>query len=462
MALLRVVASRARKPLRIYPMQLHTEECHVRRFWPHDLRHFSSVVARFKNVDFSFGQKELLQDASFSVRGGSKVTIMGQNGSGKSTILKLLSGDLSPMEGDIHVDSGEVIAVAKQTMPHVCRGMTVKDFFSSQFDESSHPGAKLEGAIAKALARVQLVAPLDRIVGSFSGGQQARLLLSAALITDPTILLLDEPTNNLDKQGINHLRKFISETSKTCLVISHDEEFLNSFTDSVLYLDVFQKQVETYNGDYWFVKQEIAARMARENAQNTRLRKEAASKKAQAGVFANKGGGMRKVAKRMREAAAGMEEEMVDVRREDIALKDFQFPFSINEDYEGETRSLMTVSGLISRSPASGKLVASRLQNKRKIELRKGTRLHVHGPNGIGKTTFLERMATGSSKATGKTVRAPRSTKIGYYRQDFTNFDATHTVLQCLRASADKSGFQITEQKLRQVCGVGLSNIGWF
>ena len=88
-------------------------------------------------------------------------------------------------------------------------------------------------------------APGDRIVGTFSGGQQARLLLAAALIQNPSILLLDEPTNNLDAEGLWHLQSLIQMTDKTCVVISHDEDFLNAFTDQVLYLDMFSKKIET-------------------------------------------------------------------------------------------------------------------------------------------------------------------------------------------------------------------------
>ena len=75
----------------------------------------------------------------------------------------------------------------------------------------------------------------DRIIKSFSGGQQARLLLACALIQEPDILLLDEPTNNLDKAGIAHLTDFLIKYKKTVIVISHDAHFLNAFTDSVLY-----------------------------------------------------------------------------------------------------------------------------------------------------------------------------------------------------------------------------------
>ena len=97
---------------------------------------------------------------------------------------------------------------------------------------------------------VNLVAPYDKKIGAFSGGQQARLLLASALIQDPDLLLLDEPTNNLDKAGITHLTQFLIDYKKTLLVISHDAEFLNSFSDGVLYLDAHTKHVEQYVGDY--------------------------------------------------------------------------------------------------------------------------------------------------------------------------------------------------------------------
>jgi ATPase subunit of ABC transporter with duplicated ATPase domains len=99
---------------------------------------------------------------------------------------------------------------------------------------------------------VLLDAPGDRIIKSFSGGQQARLLLAAALIHNPTLLLLDEPTNNLDADGLWHLQSLITDTGKHLqVVVSHDEDFLNSFIDQVLYLDIFSKKVETYQGDYF-------------------------------------------------------------------------------------------------------------------------------------------------------------------------------------------------------------------
>ena len=132
-------------------------------------------------------------------------------------------------------------------------------------------------------------APLDRVVKSFSGGQQARLLLAAAIVQDPDILLLDEPTNNLDTAGIEHLTDFLKSYKNTVVVISHDAEFLNAFTDGVYYLDVFTQKIETYMGNYHKVVADIAAQIEKENRANSRMEKEAIANKEQANVFAHKG-----------------------------------------------------------------------------------------------------------------------------------------------------------------------------
>lgn len=147
----------------------------------------------------------------------------------------------------------------------------------------------IDKEIGDILRVVGLKAPLERLVKDFSGGQQARLLLGAALIQNPDILLLDEPTNNLDKDGIWKLTEFLQEYKKTVIVISHDADFLNSFTDGVLYLDVFTQKVEMFVGNYLDVVEQISRKIEKENMANARLAKEAQAKKDQANVFAHKG-----------------------------------------------------------------------------------------------------------------------------------------------------------------------------
>jgi ATPase subunit of ABC transporter with duplicated ATPase domains len=351
---------------------------------------------------------------------------MGQNGSGKSTIIKLINETLRPEDGQVIVRSGEKVATVMQTMPMDCRDLTVLDFFAKQLavkDLIPIPNHELVAKVHKALTSVLLDAPRDRIIKSFSGGQQARLLLAAALIHNPTLLLLDEPTNNLDADGLWHLQSLITDTESTCVVVSHDEDFLNSFTDQVLYLDIFSKKVETYQGDYFFVKNEISKRIKRENAENARMKKDAQSKKDQANKFSKKGGGLRKVAKTMRQVASDIEEGLVDVRKEDVTLREFEIPFT-QPSTTGKLLRIAQVSGF--------QRVAS-LQSG-PIDLRKGSRVQVCGPNGCGKTTFLETIAAGT--APGVTIE--EGVSIGYYRQDFHNFDFDSTVVTCLENASNR------------------------
>lgn len=395
-------------------------------------------VVRFKALSFGHDDKnELLTEVDFSIQEGSKVTIMGQNGAGKSTIIKLLSKALRPDDGQVTVKQGEKVACAMQTMPTACRELTVKDFFANQLDDIEIADHELEAKMGKALKEVVLDAPGDRIIKSFSGGQQARLLLAAALIQSPTILLLDEPTNNLDADGLWRLQNLIQETDQTCVVISHDEDFLNSFTDQVLYLDIFSKKVETYQGDYFFVKKEISKRIKRENADNARRMSKAQAKKDQANKFANKGGGMRKVAKTMRGVAAKMEAELVDVRKEDTALRDFNVPFSSS-----------ATGRLLSIEQVSAYQRAAKIQSG-PVDLKKGSRVQVCGPNGIGKTTFLEMIVAGT--APGVTIGEGAS--IGYYRQDFHNFDFDSTVMTCLEEASNR---QHTVEEMRKMAATFL------
>lgn len=251
---------------------------------------FSTIgdtILSFKDVSFEYRPNQLLLDkVNFSIKEGSKVTIMGQNGSGKSTIMKLMNGFLKPSQGSINIKNSFALSRALQVVPIEDRNKTVKEFFSARLHGNT---SGIDGRIVKALQAVELEGiSSSRVMSSFSGGQQARLLLASSLILEPDILLLDEPTNNLDVKGIEMLTNFIQTTPKTCIVISHDEDFLNKFTDSVLYLDVFQKKIEYYDGNYLNVKREIIKRIERENMENTRLQKEIEQKKQQASSFANK------------------------------------------------------------------------------------------------------------------------------------------------------------------------------
>ncbi|MEI6238389.1 MAG: ATP-binding cassette domain-containing protein [bacterium] len=395
------------------------------------------VILRFQNASFEYGANcKIFDEIDCAVRRGSKVTIMGQNGAGKSTLFQLITQKLKLESGDLFITNGVTIAIARQVIPRDELGLTLRDFFQKAFDDSAKAGLRKDiGKIHDIDPRIDEVLEVvnlkghdklhDRIVKSFSGGQQARILLASALIQDSDLLLLDEPTNNLDKAGIEHLTQFLINYDKTVIVISHDAEFLNKFTDGVLYLDVFTKKMEQYVGNYFDVVAQITARLEKENRANALLEKKIQDNKDKANFFANKGGRMRLVAKRMREKADEMEEEIVDVRREDKTIK----PFTIQAQPEliGEIIKI-TEYGII--NPKNHKPV----RRQTKIALRRNKHLLLKGPNGIGKTTLLESIATGKNP---DSAILP-GTRVGYYRQDFSTLNFEDSVYDSLMSVMDK------------------------
>lgn len=393
------------------------------------------VVIRFEKVSFEYGHNKPLLDAvDFSVRRGMKVTIMGQNGAGKSTLFSLITKERVPEDGQIHLAQRTTIALSRQVIPRDQLELTVRDFFEKCFlqkvyDIDPRIDAVLEIVNLKGHEKVH-----ERIVSSFSGGQQARLLLASALIQEPDILLLDEPTNNLDKAGISHLTDFLVKYKKTVIVISHDAEFLNRFTDAVLYLDVYTLKIEQYVGNYTDVRDQITARMERENRKNALLSKEILAKKEQANAFAMKGGNLRAVAKRMRELAEGLEEEKVDVRKEDKTIRPFIIP--VQENIIGDIVNFSSVS--IFKNQKIKKI-------KVNIKLRKNKHLLLSGPNGIGKSTLLELIA----KRNAEGIFISSDVRIGYYRQDFSTLNFNDTVYESLADTTRRISGRVNEEAIR-------------
>ncbi|MES2203472.1 MAG: ATP-binding cassette domain-containing protein, partial [Patescibacteria group bacterium] len=161
------------------------------------------VIVRFEKVSYDFGVKKPVLDAvNFTVRRGSKITLMGQNGAGKSTLFGLITKENAPESGQVVMQHGLSIALGRQVIPREMLDLTVREFFQKMFATVVYD---IDPRIDEVLEVVNLHADHDKIIRTFSGGQQARLLLASALIQDPDLLLLDEPTNNLDKAGIAHL-----------------------------------------------------------------------------------------------------------------------------------------------------------------------------------------------------------------------------------------------------------------
>jgi len=381
------------------------------------------VIVRFDEVSFQYViDKPILNEASFSARENAKITIMGQNGAGKSTIFKLITGEIKPTEGSVHLGIGKTIAIATQVMKRENLEKTIETFFGDVFEKKSYD---LPKRIKDVLAVVHLNAPMDKKIKEFSGGQQARLLLALALIQSPDILLLDEPTNNLDAEGIEHLTSFLIAYPKTCIVISHDANFLNSFTDGVLYLDSHIHKVQQYVGDYYTVLYEIEAQIERERAKNAQLKRSIQDRKDKINFFANKGGKMRKLASKLRDQVETAEEEMVDERQEDKTIGEFTIP--AQTDMIGAVVEISSVGIVVNHKVVRKEIAPARKVHKKEMLL-------IKGPNGIGKSTLLEALANGTEK--GATIA--KGVRVGYYRQDFSGLDFDKTAYDSLKEMMEK------------------------
>ncbi len=405
------------------------------------------VILRFDEVSFAYndGKHPILIESSFSLRQNTKITIMGQNGAWKSTIFKMITWELTPQAGKIHIVQWNTIAIARQVIPRDQLDLSIKEFFETAFEEKDY---QIDKKITEVLKAVNFNAPTNKSIKEFSGGQQARLLLAYAMIQHPDILLLDEPTNNLDKTGIGDLISFLMSYDKTVVVISHDADFLNLFTDGVLYLNKVRCQVEQYWWDYYDVVEQIAAQIEKEQMQNARAEKKIADAKEKINFFSNKWGKMRKLASKMRDEVEEAEDNIVEIRKDDKTIKEFVIPF---DNYIGAIVSINKI-GLMN---SSHEVVTHKLQ----LVIKKGQKYILSGPNGIWKSTLLKKLVN----AHDKDAMIHDDVKVWYYSQDFDALDMEKIVWDDLHEVAgdttDQDIYRVASQFL--LTGSLLKNTIW-
>lgn len=248
------------------------------------------------NISLAFGKRTLFEDVNIKFTPGNVYGLIGANGAGKSTFIKILSGDLDPTTGNVSMDPGERMSVLKQNqnafddysvLDTVLRGnerlyqvMQEKDaiYMKPDFsEEDGHRAAELEGEFAEMNGweaesdAASLLSGLGikedfhyTLMADMNPSEKVKVLLAQALFGNPDVLLLDEPTNNLDIDSILWLENFLMNFKNTVIVVSHDRHFLDNVCTYVADLDF--KKIQLYGGNYsfWYESSQLAARQKSE------------------------------------------------------------------------------------------------------------------------------------------------------------------------------------------------------
>ena len=386
------------------------------------------------NLAKSFGDRTLFASASFQLNPGERYGLVGANGSGKTTLLNILSGDAEPSGGSVAVpkslrlgvlrqdqflyEDDEILSVTLRGNPELWSAMVEKEailarahehFDAERFNELEETVQRLDGYTAEARAATILEGlglPTEvhrRPLSTLSGGFKLRVLLAQVLAGAPDVLLLDEPTNHLDIVSIRWLEKFLQDFEGPVVVISHDHRFLDNVATHIL--DVDYQTVTLYHGNYTgFVESKQEERERREKDIEGR-QKEIADQQKFVDRFKAKASKARQAQSRMRmiEKKAA---ELVELPGSSRRYPKFRF-----QQRRPSGRDVLAVSGV---KKAYGD---NEVLHGVDLEVRRGDRLVIMGPNGIGKSTLLK-IVMGEVPADAGQAGWGYETRVGYFAQD--------------------------------------------
>ena len=359
-----------------------------------------------RDIRVAFGGPPLLEGASLQVEPGDRICLLGRNGTGKSTLLRVVNGEIAPDEGEIVRRQGVTVALVPQEVPPGLSG-TVQEVVSG--------GSGM--AAEKAISRLGLSPGAD--FGSLSGGMQRRALIARALALESDLLLLDEPTNHLDIDGIAWLENFLLREARTLLFVTHDRMFLRKLATRIVELD--RGRLRDWACDYETYLDRREADLAAESAQRARFDKRLAEEE----TWIRRGVKARGTRNEGRVRALERLREERRVRRERVG----------------------TVRMQAQRAVPSGRLVVE----TRGVEagygdrfvvrdftttILRGDRVGVIGPNGSGKTTLL-RVLLGELPPRTGTVRLGTRLSVAYSDQLRESLDEEKTVAENLGDGSD-------------------------
>ncbi|HSO37068.1 MAG TPA: ABC-F family ATP-binding cassette domain-containing protein [Labilithrix sp.] len=381
----------------------------------------------------SYGARTLFEGVTLKLVRGSRYGLVGANGSGKTTFLEIVAGDEQASEGNVVIDKGARVGVLRQD-----RFMRDEDMIlevamagdelvmQAQAEQraleakgscdpadaariveledriATHDGYTLEARASAILEGLGIPVPQHRMpLATLSGGFKLRVLLAQVLLGGPDVLLLDEPTNHLDILSIRWLEKFLASYQGCAIVISHDQRFLDNVATHVL--DVDYGTITVYTGNYTTFAREKGAIRERKEAEIARAESIIAEKKAWVERFGAKATKARQAQSRLKQI------EKIEV--EELESSSRRAPQFVFTPERKSGRDVLEITG-VSKAYGDKKVLVDV-----SLVVRRGERVAIIGPNGLGKSTLLK-IATGNLEADSGTVKWGHETRVGYFAQD--------------------------------------------
>jgi ATP-binding cassette subfamily F protein uup len=367
-------------------------------------------------ISKSYGIKTLFSDVTFGIEKGDKTALIASNGSGKSTLLRILVGRESMDTGTVTFANDIRVGYLEQ-LPQYDPELTIQDVIDQgHSDLDSVETLTYEQRLVQLLTRFELT-DLNLKIGSLSGGQVKRLALAIVLLDDPDLLILDEPTNHLDVEMVEWLEKYLSQSSVTLLMVTHDRYFLDRVCNKIL--ELYQSVIYTHYGNFDYY------------VEKSREREEV--KRATAAKAASQ---LRRELEWIRstpQARTGKSKSRIDAF------------YDLKEKAHYQEADDKLQFGLQAQR-LGGKILEMYNVTKTYDDLtvlrdfdyvfKRGERIGLIGKNGVGKSTFLNLITQRIAPDSGKIIVGDTVT-YGYYRQEGIKFDESKTVIDAIRDIAE-------------------------
>ena len=368
-------------------------------------------------ITMAYGHFSLLDAASLLIEDGERVCVIGRNGTGKSTLLRIIGGDVTPDAGTVWRQPGLRIARLEQDVP-LSTDRKVLEVVADGFTDPGHVDRwHVDVRVDMVISRLGL--PADAIVSTLSGGWRRRVLLARALVAQPDLLLLDEPTNHLDIEAMAWLESFLEDYRGAVVFVTHDRAFLQRVATRIVELD--RGRLTSWPGDYETFLDKKDAWLASEALQHEKFDRKLAQEEAW----------LRQGIKARRTRDEGRVRALLAMRKARAERRDRIGKVRLQAESADRSGQVVFEADRISKSFGSRPVV-----QEASFRVMRGDRVGLIGPNGSGKTTLL-RMLMGELEPDSGEVRRGTNVQIAYYDQQREQLDPERTVFETVGEGND-------------------------